>query len=382
MVGDVRDGQSMRSVAERFGVPLSTVQYWVQRAAGSRFDRVDWEDRLPAPRRTRRIGASLERRLLAIRQKLKRSVLGEYGAAAIRRELLGQHDAEIPSLRTIGRVLVRHGVLDGRRRIRRPPPPKAWYLPVVADRQAELDSFDTIEGLAIRGGPALTILTGISLHGGLPTAWPERKVGAQTVLERLVSHWREFGLPGYAQFDNDNRFAGPRQHPDAVGRVVRLCLSLGVTPVFTAPNETGFQAAIESFNGRWQAKVWSRFQHRSLRGLRERSLRYLIASRLRHAPRIDSAPARHRFGRAWRLDLQANLSGKIVYLRRTDDRGHIQILGHSFPVDRHWVHRLVRAEVLLDEDTIQFFALRRRQPNDQPLLNQVDYTLPKRLFKE
>ena len=53
-----------------------------------------------------------------------------------------------------------------------------------------------------------------------------------------------------------------------------------------------------------------------------------------------------------------------------------------FAVDRHWLHRLVRAEVNLDDNTIRFFALRRREPTDQPLLNKVSYTLPKRPFQE
>ena len=44
-----------------------------------------------------------------------------------------------------------------------------------------------------------------------------------------------------------------------VGRVVRLCLGLSLTSVFALPREPGLQAAIEAFNGRWQAKVWARF---------------------------------------------------------------------------------------------------------------------------
>jgi len=38
-------------------------------------------------------------------------------------------------------------------------------------------------------------------------------------------------------------------HPDAVGRVSRLCLSLGVIPVFVPPHEPGFQAALEAWSG-------------------------------------------------------------------------------------------------------------------------------------
>jgi len=73
-----------------------------------------------------------------------------------------------------------------------------------------------------------------------------------------VEHWRAVGLPGYAQFDNDAIFEGAQVHPDTIGRVTRTCLSLGVIPVFVPPRETGFQAAIEGFNGLWQAKVWAR----------------------------------------------------------------------------------------------------------------------------
>jgi hypothetical protein len=55
--------------------------------------------------------------------------------------------APIPSRRTIGRIVDRRGVLDARRRIRRPI---GWYLPEVASGGSELDSFDTIEGLVLR----------------------------------------------------------------------------------------------------------------------------------------------------------------------------------------------------------------------------------------
>ncbi|MBC7821559.1 MAG: hypothetical protein IAG10_32135 [Planctomycetaceae bacterium] len=135
------------------------------------------------------------------------------------------------------------------------------------------------------------------------------------------------------------------------GRVIRLCLSLGVTPVFAPPNETGFQAAIESFNGLWQAKVWQRFEHPRLSRLRQRSDDDLAALRQRRAVRISEAPSRRPFPSHWKLDLQAPLRGRIFFLRRTTDTGHATILGLSSLVDRQWPHRLVRAEVDLDHSS-------------------------------
>lgn len=383
MVADVRHGESMRSVARDYDVPLSTVQHWFRRALGKRLSRVDWNDAPLTARPSRRASVALERQVLTIRKQLQeRSALGEYGAPAIHRELRERDAGDIPSVRTIGRILQRYGMLDSRRRTRRPPPPKGWYLPELAAKNVELDSFDTIEGLAIRGGPHLTILTGISLHGGLIRVWPHRQVSAKSTLDALVEHWREVGLPRYAQFDNDNRFTGPRQHADAIGRVIRLCLSLQVTPVFAPPKETGFQAAIESLNGRWQDKVWSRFEHTSLRTLQSRSARYVAASRNRHAARIEAAPARDAVPRRWRLNLQQPPRGTIIYVRRTNDKGEAEVLGNTFKVDRLWVHRLVRAEVDLDLNRVRFYALRRREPDHQPLLNEIPYNLPNRRFKE
>jgi putative transposase len=384
MVEAVRRGLSLRRVADQFGVSLSTVQHWVARAAGQRLDRVDWSDRpcgLATP--VNRTEHHLEDLVLTIRQQLRdTSDLGEFGAAAIHRELLARGIAAPPSIRTIGLILQRRGALDRRRRLRRPPPPPGWYLPDVADGRAELDSFDGIEGLVIQGGPGVEILNGISLHGGLAVSWPHTGITAQFTVEALVEHWRAVGLPGYAQFDNDPIFEGAQVHPDTIGRVARTCLSLGVAPVFVPPRETGFQAAIEGFNGQWQAKVWARFHHASLPGLQAQSARYVAAHRQRRAARIEAAPPRRPFPRGWRLDLQAHPQGRLVFLRRSNGGGEVQLLGHTFVVDPLWQHRLVRAEVDLTGGRIRFYTLRRRAPDQQPLVKETRYVLPRRKFSE
>jgi hypothetical protein len=306
-------------------------------------------------------------------------VLGEFGAVAIH-AYLSERAASVPSVRTIGRILERRGALDGAARVRRPAPPAGWYLPDVVARRAELDSFDTVAGLVIEGGTEVEVLNAVSLHGGVVASWVTKGVTARATVGFLVEHWREFGLPSYAQFDNDTRFQGAHQHVDSFGRVTRLCLGLGVTPVFSTPREHGFQNLIESYNGRWQAKVWSRFHHRSFAALRARSDAYVEAHRNRNIDRADRAPPRRRFPAKWTLDLQAPLRGRVVYLRRTTDDGAIDLLGHHVAVSESWPHRLVRAEVDLNRGAMRFHALRRREPGEQPLLGHVPYRPPTRPF--
>jgi hypothetical protein len=269
-------------------------------------DRVEWNDRPPIAHTIQRTDGDTEDLILMLRRELKeQSDLGEFGAQAIHRALVARAHPVVPTVRTIERVLERRGALDGRRRIRRLPPPRGWYLPDVAQGQAELDSFDIVEGLLLPDGTDVEVLTGVSAHGGLVGAWPGLPWTARLIVTTLTVHWREVGLPIYAQFDNDNRFQGPHQHADALGRVVRLCLSLGIVPVFAPPREPGFQNAVENLNGQWQAKVWGRFEHESLVGVCAHSRRYVTARRHRAATRHEGTPGRTPFPTIWMLDLQA-----------------------------------------------------------------------------
>jgi putative transposase len=379
MVAAVRQGLKVRAVARRFHVSRPTVDRWVQRAKGKRLDRVDFSDHPGGCHHAaNRTPERVEKRVLDIRRELReQSALGEFGAAAIYEELHARGEV-IPSVRTIGRILARRGLLDRRCRRRYPPPPGGWYLTDVAQGRAELDTADLIEDLVIQGGIPVTVLNVTSLWGGLAESWPEAEISSKTAADRLIRHWRQFGLPGYAQFDNDTRFQGPHQFPDVIGRVIRLCLGLGVTPVFAPPREMGFQAVIENFNGRWQRAVWRRFHHRSLEELQQRSASFILALRKKNAPRMELAPSRRSFPAPRQSDPPVPLTGQILFIRRTTERGVVHFLGRDFAVDRHWVHRLVRCEVELDEDLIRFFSLRRREPHHQRLLREVTYHLPQR----
>ena len=268
----------------------------------------------------------MEDLVLDLRRSLQTSDLGEVGAVAIHQKLLERHLAQSPSVRTIGRILERRGVLDGRRRTRRPPPPTGWYLPDVVGRFAEVDAFDVVE-VVLKEDADVQVLNGISLHGSLLASWPRQTIRATNTLEFILGHWRAFGLPTYAQFDNDTRFQGPHLYPNSLGRIIRLCLSLQVVPSFR-PAAKPASSLIESFNGVVKPKC-GRAQHASLHALRERSDRYIAAARQRHAPRTETATIRRPNADDWTLDLQSHPQGRLVFLRRTNDKGTLELLGHS-----------------------------------------------------
>lgn len=384
MVAAVREGEGQRAVARRFAVSLATVQYWLRHAGEQPLAAVDWSDQRRGPRRpANRTAPELEELVVQLRYSLGQSDLGEHGALAIHRALQEREVQPLPGPRTIARILERRGLVAAPGRPRYPAPPRGWYLPLVASGLVELESWDVVEGLRIQAGPQVEVLNTMALHGGLVGSWPfAGSITAARVRDCLVEHWRQWGCPRYVQFDNDTIFQGPHQHPDVISSVMRTCLSLGVTPVFAPPRESGFQAAIESYNGLWQAKVWARYTYPALAALQEQSARYVTAHRQRTAARRGEAPERAPFPERWKLDFQVPPQGQVIFIRRTTDAGEAELLGRKFPVDPAWANRLVRCEVDLNAAQLRFYRLRRRAPREQDLLHTVAYHLPVRPFRE
>ncbi len=383
MVLLVRHGHSQRSVARRFRVSLHTVQRWVERAGTLPLKEVDWGNRSKTAHQiANKTSADLEQEVCLVRKQLETTgALGFTGAQAIQ-DALRERAAlsALPSVRTIGRILRRQGLLDGQRRVRRVAPPPGWYLPSVAQQLAELDSFDVVEDLRMENLGLFQLFTTRALWGALAEAWPAQVASTSFVLQALQAHWQCHGLPAFAQFDNDVRFQGGHNHPDVIGRVMRFCLALGVTPVFAPPLETGFQAIIENFNGLWQQKVWARFHHENLTALSAASQRFTQAYRRHLAQRRDHEPPRRPFPKNWSIDWQRPPTGTLIYLRRTNEFGSVKILGHSWQVDPLWCHRLLRCHVDLIHHRIDFYRLRRREPTEQPLIKTLPYQLPQRRF--
>jgi hypothetical protein len=382
MVSAVRRGMSVAEAARRWRVDRSTVRRWVDRADGKRLDRADWEARSSRPAQTTRTSDPDEDLILELRTHLKeQSVLGEYGADAILRELAQRPDAPSLSRATISRILLRRGVVEKQRRIRRPAPTPGWYLPDVACAEQELDSFDFIEDLVFQGHPRFDVLTGISLIGGIPAAFLHDRRAAALTVQHLTAHWQRHGLPAYAQFDNGVIFQGPHRYPDTIGQVIRLCLDLEVVPVFAPPREHGVQNAIEGFNSQWRQKVWQRRHWTDHETLRAGSDAYIEALFERRSRRRADAPPRREFPAGWQLNLHAPFRGSTIYLRRLDESGHADVLGHRFEVQQKWSHRLVRAEVNFDSNEIHFWGLRKRDPSFQPLLLTISHTVIQKRFR-
>jgi len=98
--------------------------------------------------------------------------------------------------------------------------------------------------------------------------------------------------------------------------------------------------------------------------LRQRNRAFVAAHRRR--------PRRATILRETRPDHPAS---RVVFLRRSDARGRIWLLGATVTLAPPWPHRRVRAERNGCTQTLRCDALRRRDPQHPPLLNSLRFPL-------
>lgn len=72
---------------------------------------------------------------------------------------------------------------------------------------------------------------------------------ATTVAAFLVQAWQRIGMPQVLQMDNGLELRGSNRYPRSFGKVVRICLDLGVEPCFVPPKEPWRNGFIENCNG-------------------------------------------------------------------------------------------------------------------------------------
>jgi hypothetical protein len=157
---------------------------------------VDWSSRPHTPQKVaNKTSAKVEREICALRKKLEtHSALGFTGALTIHDALQGSDVPDpVPSVRTIGRILHRHGFLDRRRRIRPAAPPAGWYLQGLAQGLVDVDCFDVIEDLRLENFGLIQIFTAKALWAPLAEAWPAQVASTSFIIEALQAYWRQYG---------------------------------------------------------------------------------------------------------------------------------------------------------------------------------------------
>jgi hypothetical protein len=307
------------------------------------------------------IPPEVERAIVSIRRRLQAHATPAtryslIGAPAILAELkaLGVHP--LPCLRTIERVLERHGLTAPRVRLV-PLLPRQAYPGPQARASNDLHEIDLVGPIYLHGrGHRYYIWVGKDAFDGAVCLRLASSRRRDEVLWFLGECWKDLGRPTYAQLDNAREVAGWGPAARPLSRVIRLCLRFGISPVFIPDGEPQFNGGVENFNGWFQEPL---LQHHFERpgDLRRELRRLQEAVNTQHVhPQLHGlTPAQHRRGlRLQKLPASFVVpterlplaEGRVLFLRRVSVAGTVTVLSQMFRVGKR--HCGLCLKVVLD----------------------------------
>jgi len=247
-------GESKSSIGRSLGKTRQWVSRWIERYEPDQPDK-SLQDRSRVPQHSPKWAG--ETRSLALemrRQRMLHEQAGyEYalvGADAIHYEMKALGIVPTPPARTIHYWLKQAGLVteqepENTLKKETKPYPIPDRKTVNALQQFDLkgplylaNSSQKHYLLALRDYASRSVVLDVS----------ENKQG-QTIAQFLVSAWQRRGLPTVLQMDNAMELRGSNRYPRSFSQVVRLCLDVGVEPLFIPPAEPWRNGFIENFNG-------------------------------------------------------------------------------------------------------------------------------------
>ena len=240
-------GESATAICQSLGHSREWLYKWVRRQQQGGRAWAEEQSRRPAPS-ARQLPPTVATAIVTARRSLQRRQLF-CGAQAIAWEL-SELGVAPPSLRTISRVLARHGLIT---RGRGPYVATGVPYPALrAERPGQVHQTDFVGPCFLRGPLRFYSLHSVDLATGRCGVQQLANRSSQPTLDALWAIWSRLGIPEHQQIDNEMVFYGSRAHPRGLGPLIRLCLAMQVEPWFIPPAEPWRNGVVEKFNDRWR----------------------------------------------------------------------------------------------------------------------------------
>jgi putative transposase len=263
-------GESITSIARSMGYSRQWVYKWIERHEGA--DNVaDWhQSRSPCPRSSpRQLTGNVVEAVKMVRLSLHNQGLF-CGAQAIEWELRDLGIKQVPSLRSINRILSREELTQRRTG---PYEPKGRKYPALVGKEVnQVHQMDFVGPSYLTGPVRFYSLNSVDLATGRCAINPVLNKAGQNTVEAIWSGWSRLGIPNHQQVDNELVFFGSRQHPRGMGIMIRLCLLNGVEAWFIPMREPWRNGVVEKFNDHYRDGFLRRVVMQTEEDLRQQSL--------------------------------------------------------------------------------------------------------------
>ena len=231
------EGASVTDVARRYGVARQTVHGWLRRYASDGglaglVDRPSRPESCP-----HQMSAAAEARVLGVRRAHP-----AWGPSRIVWQLERDGIDPVPGRSSVYRALVRHGLVEGKKRKRRREDYRRWER----GRAMELWQMDVMGRVHLAGGLEVKVVTGIDDHSRFVVcAKVVLRATARPVCQALSEALAGHGVPSQILTDNGKVFTARFGMGPGPVMFDRICTDNGIKHLLTAPYSPATTGKVE-----------------------------------------------------------------------------------------------------------------------------------------
>ena len=322
------------------------------------------------------IAPELEKEVVDIRTRLMDTRYAQIGANAINWEL-GKKGMPPLAVSTINRIIARNGLarLPAVR-----PSKQVNYIDWPALGPNSIHQADVVGPRFIRNDGRFYSLNVMDVATHRVKVNPVRCKRDQVVVQALLASWQMLGLPDFLKVDNALYFWGSRLHPHSFGLMIRVCLRLGVQPVFIPLGEPWRNGEIERFQDVFDKMFFRAQFFQSYAALCKEAERFeqfhnsrhvysCLGSRTPDAALGDFQP--EPLPQGFSIPQKGLLieDGYIHLIRFIRSDRVLDIFGEKFQMDSNFVYEYVVATICTGIHQIQV-------RHDDQLVHWFDYPIP------
>jgi hypothetical protein len=344
-------GRSRQAVLARIGRSPAWLSKWLRR-----FNQLGWQGLRSRSRSPLHFSARYSHHtrqvVVATRQRLQKRRISLSGPQAIQDELRQiQLLRRVPSLATIKRIL------HDAHLIHRPKTPKRGYFP--QPRPSSTYVLHAMDWTAryLRGGAKLFVFHTVDVQTHALTQTLHTDKPGATVRAHALTAWQTLGLPDGLQLDNDAAFNGGYKVPRVFGAFVRLCLYIGIEPIFLPVGEPKRNSVVERLHGLWSQTFWRTHRFDSLAAVRRAAPQFMqFYTHRYHPPALLGATPGQAQEQVTRRQLTAAevallpselplTAGRVHFLRLVSAQGQITLLNETWSVGKRLAGHYVWATI-------------------------------------
>jgi transposase InsO family protein len=243
------EGASVTDVARRYGVARQTVHGWLRRYAGDGglaglVDRSSRPESCP-----HQMSAVVEARVIGLRREHP-----AWGPSRIVWQLERAGTEPLPGRSSVYRALVRHGLVEAKKRKRRREDYRRWER----GRSMELWQMDVMGRVFLASGLEVKVVTGLDDHSRFVVcAKVVLRATARPVCQALGEALARHGVPSQILTDNGKVFTA--RFGTGPGPVMfdRICTDNGIKHLLTAPYSPTTTGKVERLHKTMRAEFFS-----------------------------------------------------------------------------------------------------------------------------